>query len=339
MRLSTYILRRVAMLVPVLLGVLVLIFVIAYVIPADPARAWAGPRARAEQVQALEERYHLNDPIYTQIGIYLKNVFVHFDLGVSPTTGRPVRDDLKAFFPATFELAMCAFFLAIALGIPLGVISALRRNRPTDHFSRVIALTGVSTPLFWSALLLQFLFYFKLGWLPAMGRSTIDITRYTGFVLIDSVLNWNWTAFGDAAIHMILPATTLAFYSMGYLVRITRGSMLEVLEAEYVITAKAKGLPRRIVVYRHALKNAIIPPLTVLGVEFGWLLGGTVLLETIFAWPGMGRYAAGSIVMVDLPAVVGYTLVVAMIMLLSNLVVDILYSVIDPRIRVGGKRR
>jgi ABC-type dipeptide/oligopeptide/nickel transport system permease component len=339
MRLSTYILRRVAMLVPVLLGVLVLIFVIAYVIPADPARAWAGPRARAEQVQALEERYHLNDPIYTQIGIYLKNVFVHFDLGVSPTTGRPVRDDLKAFFPATFELAMCAFFLAIALGIPLGVISALRRNRPTDHFSRVIALTGVSTPLFWSALLLQFLFYFKLGWLPAMGRSTIDITRYTGFVLIDSVLNWNWTAFGDAAIHMILPATTLAFYSMGYLVRITRGSMLEVLEAEYVITAKAKGLPRRIVVYRHALKNAIIPPLTVLGVEFGWLLGGTVLLETIFAWPGMGRYAAGSIVMVDLPAVVGYTLVVAMIMLLSNLVVDILYSVLDPRIRVGGKRR
>ncbi len=339
MRLSTYILRRVAMLVPVLLGVLVIIFVIAYVIPADPARAWAGPRARAEQVQALEERYHLNDPIYTQIGIYLKNVFLHFDLGVSPTTGRPVRDDLKAFFPATFELAMCAFFLAIALGIPLGVISALRRNRPTDHFSRVIALTGVSTPLFWSALLLQFLFYYKLGWLPAMGRSTIDITRYTGFVLIDSVLNWNWTAFGDAAIHMILPAATLAFYSMGYLVRITRGSMLEVLEAEYVITARAKGLPRKIVIYRHALKNAIIPPLTVLGVEFGWLLCGTVLLETIFAWPGMGRYAAGSIVMVDLPAVVGYTLVVAMIMLLSNLVVDILYSVIDPRIRVGGKRR
>jgi ABC-type dipeptide/oligopeptide/nickel transport system permease component len=337
MRLSTYVLRRAAMLVPVLLGVLVLIFVIAYVIPADPARAWAGQRARQEQVDALRERYHLNDPIHIQIYTYLKNVILHFDLGVSPTTGRPVRDDLKAFFPATFELALCAFFLAIALGIPLGVVSALRRNRPTDHFSRVIALTGVSTPLFWSALLLQFLFYFKLGWLPAMGRSTIDISRYTGFVLLDSILNWNWTAFGDAAIHMILPALTLAFYSMGYLVRITRGSMLEVLEAEYVITAKAKGLPRKIVIYRHALKNAIIPPLTVLGVNFGWLLGGTVLLETIFAWPGMGRYAAGSIVMVDLPAVVGYTLVVAMVMLLSNLVVDILYGVIDPRVRVGGK--
>ena len=337
MRLSSYILRRMAMLVPVLLGVLVLIFVIAYVIPADPARAWAGQRAREDQVEALRERYHLNDPIHIQIYTYLKNVILHFDLGVSPTTGRPVRDDLKAFFPATFELALCAFFLAISLGIPLGVVSALRRNRPTDHFSRIIALTGVSTPLFWSALLLQFFFYFKLDWLPAMGRSTIDITRYTGFILLDSILNWNWTAFGDAAIHMILPAVTLAFYSMGYLVRITRGSMLEVLEAEYVITARAKGLPRKIVIFRHALKNAIIPPLTVLGVNFGWLLGGTVLLETIFAWPGMGRYAAGSIVMVDLPAVVGYTLVVALIMLLSNLIVDVLYSVIDPRVRVGGK--
>jgi ABC-type dipeptide/oligopeptide/nickel transport system permease component len=336
-RLSTYILRRLAMLVPVLLGVLVLIFVIAYVIPADPARAWAGQRAREEQVEALRERYHLNDPIYMQMYYYLSNVILHFDLGVSPTTGRPVRDDLRAFFPATFELAFCAFILAIAMGIPLGVVSALRRNRPTDHFSRVVALTGVSTPLFWSALLLQFVFYFKLGWLPAMGRSTVDITRYTGFILLDSLLNWNWSALGDAALHMLLPAFTLAFYSMGYLVRITRGSMLEVLEAEYVTTAKAKGLPRKIVIYRHALKNAIIPPLTVLGVNFGWLLGGTVLLETIFAWPGMGRYAAGSIVMVDLPAVVGYTLVVALVMLLSNLVVDILYSVIDPRVRMGGK--
>lgn len=339
MRLSTYILRRLAMLVPVLLGVLVLIFVIAYVIPADPARAWAGQRAREEQVEALRERYHLNDPIYMQMYYYLSNVILHFDLGVSPTTGRPVRDDLAAFFPATFELAFCAFILAIAMGIPLGVVSALRRNKPTDHFSRVVALTGVSTPLFWSALLLQFVFYFKLGWLPAMGRSTVDITRYTGFILLDSLLNWNWAALGDAAIHMLLPAFTLAFYSMGYLVRITRGSMLEVLEAEYVTTAKAKGLPRKIVIYRHALKNAIIPPLTVLGVNFGWLLGGTVLLETIFAWPGMGRYAAGSIVMVDLPAVVGYTLVVALVMLLSNLVVDILYSVIDPRVRMGGKTR
>ena len=339
MKLRNYILRRVLLLIPVILGVLVLVFIISYVIPADPARAWAGPKARPEQIEVLRERYHLNDPVYLQIYYYLRNLVLHFDLGVSATTGRPVLTDLKAFFPATFELAFFAFVLAIVIGIPLGVVSALRRNEPTDHFSRVVALTGVSTPLFWSALLMQFLFYYKLRWLPAFGRLSVEINRYTGFVLLDSVLNWNWSAFGDAATRLILPAFTLAFYTMGYLVRITRGSMLEVLESEYVVTAKAKGLPQRVVIYRHALKNAIIPPITVLGINFGWLLGGTVLLETIFSWPGMGRYAAGSIVQVDLPAMVGFTLVAATVMILSNLVVDIFYSIIDPRVRVGGKAK
>jgi len=339
MQLRNYILRRLLLLIPVILGVLVLVFIISYVIPADPARAWAGPRARPEQVEALRERYHLNDPFYLQIYYYLKSLILHFDLGLSATTGRPVLTDLKAFFPATFELAFCALLLAVFIGIPLGVISALKRNKVIDHFSRIVALAGVSTPLFWSALILQFFFYYKLGWLPAFGRSMVDIHRYTGFILLDSILNWNWSAFGDASIRLILPSVTLAFYTMGYLMRITRGSMLEVLESEYVVTAKAKGLPQRVVIYRHALKNAIIPPITVLGVNFGWLLAGTVLLETIFAWPGMGRYAAGSIVQVDLPAVVGYTLVVAIVMILSNLAVDIFYSIIDPRIRVGGKAR
>jgi len=339
MKLRNYILRRVSLLIPVILGVLVLVFIISYVIPADPARAWAGPKARPEQIEVLRERYHLNDPVYLQIYYYVRNLVLHFDLGVSATTGRPVLTDLKAFFPATFELAFVAFVLAIVIGIPLGVVSALRRNEPTDHFSRIVALTGVSTPLFWSALLMQFLFYYKLRWLPAFGRLSVEINRYTGFVLLDSILNWNWSAFGDAATRLVLPAFTLAFYTMGYLVRITRGSMLEVLESEYVVTAKAKGLPQRVVIYRHALKNAIIPPITVLGINFGWLLGGTVLLETIFSWPGMGRYAAGSIVQVDLPAMVGFTLVAATVMILSNLVVDIFYSIIDPRVRVGGKAK
>ncbi len=339
MKLRTYILRRLSLLVPVMLGVLLLVFVIAYIIPADPARAWAGPQAREEQVEALRERYHLNDPFYVQIYHYLSNLILHFDLGVSVTTGRPVLTDLQAFVPATFELAIFAFILAIVIGIPLGVVSALRRNKPTDHFSRFVALAGVSMPLFWSALLMQLLFYYKLGWFPAIGRLTVDIERYTGFVLLDSILNGNMAALGDALKHLVLPVVTLAFYSMGYLVRITRASMLEVLESEYVTTAKSKGLPGRIVIYRHALKNAIIPPLTVLGMNFGRLLGGTVLLESIFAWPGMGRYAAGSIIQVDLPAVVGFTLLAAIMMLLSNLVVDILYSIIDPRVRVGGKAR
>jgi len=336
-KLRTYILRRLLLLIPVILGVLVLIFVIAYVIPADPARAWAGPQAREEQIEALRERYHLNDPVYLQIYYYLRNLVVDFDMGVSVTSGRPVLTDLGAFFPATFELAIFAFILAIVVGIPLGVISALRRNKPMDHFSRFVALGGVSTPLFWSALLMQLLFYYKLGWFPAIGRLSISIERYTGFVLLDSLLNGNLAAFGDALRHLVLPVITLAFYSMGYLVRITRASMLEVLEAEYVTTAKAKGLPRKIVVYRHALKNAIVPPLTLLGMNFGRLLGGSVLLEAIFAWPGMGRYAAGSIIQVDLPAVVGFTLVAALVMILSNLIVDILYCIIDPRVRMGRR--
>jgi len=335
-RLRTYILRRLALLIPVILGVLVLVFIISYIIPADPARAWAGPQAREEQIQALRDRYHLDDPVYMQIYYYLRNLVLDFDLGVSVTSGRPVLKDLQAFFPATFEMAIFAFLLAILIGIPLGVISALRRNKTLDHFSRFVALGGVSTPLFWSALLMQLLFYYKLGWLPAIGRLSVDIERYTGFVLLDSLLNGNLAAFGDAARHLVLPVVTLAFYTMGYLVRITRASMLEVLEAEYVNTARAKGLPRKIVIYRHALKNAIVPPLTLLGMTFGRLLGGTVLLETIFAWPGMGRYAAGSIIQVDLPAVVGFTLVTALVMILSNLVVDVLYSVIDPRVRMGG---
>lgn len=338
MSLRNYILRRLLLLIPILLGVLVLVFIIAYIMPVDPARAWAGPKAREAQLEALRERYHLSDPVYMQIYYYLRDL-LHGDLGVSATTHRPVLKDLGHFFPATFELAISAFILAVIIGIPLGVISALKRNKIIDHFSRIIALTGVSTPLFWSALLLQFFIYYKLGWLPAGGRCEVELHRITGFVLLDSLITHNMTAFVDSLRRLILPSFTLAFYSMGYLVRITRGSMLEVLESEYIMTAKSKGLPGRIVTYRHALRNAIIPPLTVLGINFGWLLSGTVLLETIFAWPGMGRYAAGSIVQVDLPAVVGYTLVVALVMILSNFIVDILYSFIDPRIRMGGKAR
>lgn len=336
MELRDYILRRVFLLIPVLLGVLVLVFTISYVIPTDPARVWAGGlHARPEQIELIRERYHLNDPLYMQIYYYLEGLF-HGDLGISASTRRPVLDDLKSFFPATFELAIFSFVISL-LGIPFGVISALKRNKMIDHVSRVFSLAGASTPLFWMALLLQFIFYFKLGWLPAAGRLEVPLERITGMVLIDSVLAANKEALIDALQRLAMPAFCMAFWSMGYLVRITRSSMLEVLNTEYIMTAKAKGLPQRIVNYRHALKNAIIPPITIMGIRFGWLLAGAVLLETIFAWPGMGRYAASSIVEVDLPAMVGYCLVVALVMILANLVVDITYAFIDPRVRVGGK--
>ena len=335
MELRDYILRRLFLLIPVLLGVLVLVFTISYVIPTDPARQWAGGlHAREEQVELLRERYHLNDPLYMQIYYYLDGL-IHGDLGISASTRRPVLDDLKAFFPATFELAIFSFIISM-VGIPFGVISALKRNKLVDHVSRVVSLTGASTPLFWMALLLQFIFYYKLGWLPAAGRLEVPLERITGMVLIDSVITGNGAAFKDALARLAMPSFCMAFWSMGYLVRITRSSMLEVLNAEYIMTAKSKGIPQRIVHYRHALKNAIIPPITLLGIRFGWLLAGSVLLETIFAWPGMGRYAASSIVEVDLPAMVGFCLVVALVMIMANLIVDITYAFIDPRVRVGG---
>ena len=260
MELRDYILRRFFLLIPVLLGVLVLVFTISYVIPTDPARQWAGGlHAREEQVELLRERYHLNDPLYKQIYYYLDGIF-HGDLGISASTRRPVLDDLKAFFPATFELAIFSFIISL-LGIPFGVISALKRNKMIDHVSRVFSLAGASTPLFWMALLLQFIFYFKLGWLPAAGRVEVPLERITGMVLIDSVITGNSAAFVDALSRLAMPSFCMAFWSMGYLVRITRSSMLEVLNTEYIMTAKAKGLPQRVVNYRHALKNAIIPPL------------------------------------------------------------------------------
>ncbi|MBU7047430.1 MAG: ABC transporter permease, partial [Theionarchaea archaeon] len=218
MELRDYVLRRVFLLIPVLLGVLVLVFTISYVIPTDPARVWAGGlHARPEQIELIRERYHLNDPLYMQIYYYLEGLF-HGDLGISASTRRPVLDDLKSFFPATFELAIFSFIISL-LGIPFGVISALKRNKMVDHVSRVFSLAGASTPLFWMALLLQFIFYFKLGWLPAAGRLEVPLERITGMVLIDSVLAGNKEALIDALQRLAMPAFCMAFWSMGYLVR------------------------------------------------------------------------------------------------------------------------
>jgi peptide/nickel transport system permease protein len=259
------------------------------------------------------------------------------DLGASIRTRRPVADDLRDFLPATIELSLAALLVALLVGIPLGVLAALRRNSWVDGGARVFALVGGSLPIFYLGLLLLGLFYRQLQWLPGPGRldSTLEPpTHITGLYTVDSLLTSNWPVFTNSVYHLILPALTLGYFSTAVLLRMTRSAMLEVLNQDYVRTAKSKGLAGRLVVWRHVLKNALPPVLTVVGITFGSLLSGAVLTETIFNWPGLGRYATTSVTSLDFPAVMGVTLVAAIIYPVVNTLVDIGYHVVDPRVRM-----
>ena len=302
-------------LILVVAGVCVITFIISHLIPGDPARLLAGDRA-SDEIDAL----------------------LHGDLGTSIRTGRPVLEDLKTFFPATLELAFCALLIALLVGIPLGVLSAVYRNRWTDHLVRLMALTGISTPAFWLGLGVIVLFYGKLDWLPGSGRldDWFDPpTRVSGFYLLDSLLEGNIEVFFNALQHLILPAATLAFVHLGIVARQIRSAMLEQLNEDYIRTALASGLPKFTIVVRYALPNALIPSITVLGLALGDLLYGAVLTETVFAWPGMGAYVVSSIQALDFPAVMGFAIVVSFAYVLVNLVVDLLYLWIDPRMGRG----
>jgi peptide/nickel transport system permease protein len=224
----------------------------------------------------------------------------------------------------------------MVLGIPLGVISALKRNKKTDYLVRSLSLLGASVPTFWLGVMLQFVFYFSFGWLPLGGRIGVEWTRVTGFVLLDTLIGGNFSGFLDALRHMILPAAVLSFAAIGLIIRITRSSMLEVLGADYIRTAKAKGIPEHAINYRHALKNALIPPLTALAYTFVFLLQGAVIVEVIFSWPGLGTYSVGSITQLDFPAIMGFTLVAGLSCVIINLITDVLYVRIDPRIKYGA---
>lgn len=330
--------RRLILLLLVVIGVTIITFAISHMIPGDPARLMAGDRATPEIVQSMRTRLGLDQPLHLQYLNYVGSL-LQGDLGTSIRTGRPVADDLVRFFPATIELAAVALLFSVLAGVPLGVASAVYRNRWIDQVSRTISVTGISTPAFWLGLLLIMLFYGRLDWLPSSGRLGGDVTAppfVTGMLLIDTLLAGDLAAFRSALSHILLPAFTLGFVHLGVVTRQIRSSMLEVLQEDYVRTAKAGGLSRRQIIFGHALRNALIPSVTMLGLAFGDLLYGAVLTETVFAWPGMGNYVVQSIHALDFPAIMGFTVVASIAYVLINLLVDLTYMLLDPQIRSVG---
>ncbi|HNX30486.1 MAG TPA: ABC transporter permease [Holophaga sp.] len=335
MKLAFYILRRLFLMLIVMLGVATIVFFITHVIPADPVGAILGGNAPLETVDKLRHQLGLDQSLHVQYFRYLGGIF-HGDFGVSIVSNHKVVDDILEFFPATVELACAAMCFTVLFGVFLGTVSAIKRNRPIDHILRVFSILGVSMPGFWLGLLLLLLFYFKLGWLPGTGRNDLFafVDNITGLVLVDSIITRNWAGLWDAVKHIILPAFVLGYASAASVARIMRASMLDVLRQDYIRTARSKGLGRRVVIFRHALKNAMIPAVTVIGISFGDLLSGAVLTETIFSWPGLGRYIVQSLLVLDYPAITGATLFVAFIFSMANLVVDISYAALDPRMRL-----
>jgi peptide/nickel transport system permease protein len=338
MRLLIYIARRLLLLIPTLLGVTIVCFSLVRVLPGNPAYFILGPYATEEDIEQVKTELGLDKPLYQQYVIYLNDI-LHGDLGYAWHTSQPVADDLKQRFPLSIELATIALIITLIVGVPLGVVSAVKRGSWVDNVARVLAVTGVSMPMFWTGLVLIYFFFFRLRWAPPpMGVLDVLMERpptVTGMILVDSIIAGDWETFGSAISHLILPAITLALPMIGSITRMTRSSMAEVLHSDYVRTATAFGLPRRTVIYRDALQNALLPVVTMIGVLYGFALGGTVLIEMIFGLTGMGSYSFGSIMNMDYAGVQGAVLMVAVIFVMINLLVDILYAFIDPRISYG----
>jgi peptide/nickel transport system permease protein len=329
-----YAIRRSLTIVPVLLGVSVLVFSFIHLIPGDPALTMLGERATPEKVAEVRARLGLDRPIWRQYVLYIGNA-LQGDLGVSIVRGDPVARDLLRRFPATVELAVAAIAVAIALGIPIGVASAVWRNSPLDSLARLGALAGVSMPIFWLGLVLAWVFGVQLRLLPTGFRLTsgTEYVAWTNFVILDAALQGDWSTLADALRHLILPAVALATIPLAVIARMTRASMLEVLSREYIRTAEAKGLSRRTVILQHALRNALLPVLTVIGLQVGRLLAGAILTETIFSWPGIGLWVYESIESRDYAIVQGVSLFIAVIVVSVNLLTDVLYAAVDPRIK------
>jgi len=334
MKMLHYMGRRLLQLIPVLLGMTFIVFMLIRAIPGNPAQVILGQQATKEAVEALNASLGLDKPWYTQYFSYLAGIF-QGDLGVSLRTKLPVSEEIFPYLAATAELALFAMIIAIVIGVNAGIISAWFQNSWFDYTAMIIALIGVSVPVFWLGLMEQWTFSSKLGWLPTSGREDVrnPITAITHFYLLDTLIQGRFDQFIEVIKRLILPGVALATIPMAIIARITRSSMLEVMRSDYVRTARAKGQKMFIVVYKHALKNAVIPVLTVIGLQTGLLLGGAILTETIFSWPGIGRYIYDAIGFRDYPVIQSGILVVAFIFIMINLIVDLLYTVVDPRIK------
>jgi peptide/nickel transport system permease protein len=329
--------RKFVELIPTMLGMILVTFIITKSIPGDPLAAILGQRALSnpEIVANYRQKWGLDKSLPEQFAVYIINLF-QGDMGQSIRTQRPVITDLKQFFPATAELALCAMFVAVSGGVSLGILAALKSQTWIDQLVRVIALIGSSMPVFWMALIVLQIFYAGLSWLPGPGRLDNSLTppqTITGMYVVDGILTANWKVVFNALEHLILPSIVLGWYELGLIARITRASMLEVISADYIRTARSKGLRENVVTLRHAFPNAILPVVTVIGLAVAGLLAGAVQTETIFAWPGIGRYAVNSSETLDFPAIMGVTLVISIIFVITNLIVDLLYGVLDPRVR------
>ncbi|MFP3392101.1 ABC transporter permease [Brevibacillus sp. SIMBA_040] len=334
MALLSYSIRRVLMLIPVLLGMSIVVFSIIRAIPGDPALTILGEKASPKAIEDLREVLGLNNPWYIQYFDYLKQIITG-DLGVSLHSGASITQEIGPYLAATTELTIVSMLFAVIIGVNAGILSAWKQNSWFDYCAMLIALIGVSMPIFWLGLMEQWFFAQELKWLPSVGRdnSRNPIEAITQFYILDTIIAGQWDQLWEVIKHLILPGIALGTIPMAIIARITRSSMLEVMRADYVRTARAKGLAQFWVVYKHALKNALIPVLTVIGLQTGLLLGGAVLTETIFGWPGVGRYIFTAIGNRDYPVIQSGILVIATIFVLINLLVDMLYAYVDPRIK------
>jgi peptide/nickel transport system permease protein len=331
-----YILKRLLNLIPVLLGITLLVFILLHLIPGDPAQILAGTRATPEIVEGIREQLGLNKPLPVQYLLFLGNL-LRFNLGNSIMSGASIIQEIAIRWPATFELSLAAMLIALILGIPAGVLAAVRKNSAIDNLTMSGSLVGVSMPVFWLGLLLIYLFAVNWQWLPPGLRISQEVASsfkpLTGFYVLDALLQLNWKALKDVLAHLVLPALTLSTIPLAIIARITRSAMLEVLSQDYIRTARAKGVLERWVIFKHALKNALLPVVTIIGLQFGTLLSGAILTETIFSWPGIGFWIYDGILNRDYPVVQGGVIFVSISFVLINLLVDISYAFLDPRIQ------